>query len=105
MSIQNTDFFHAAAVVTVAGGTPTLTSQRGFSAVADTGPGVVTLTMDPPIDPTARVVSVTPTSGATFATATVENTDDSTIVVRTFDAAGAALDNVSFGITVLRFVQ
>lgn len=107
MSIQNTDFFHAAARVAYAvPGTPSYLAQRGFAgAIVDNGPGDFTLTLDQGVDSSARVVAVTPTSGGTFAVATVQDVSDNEIRVRTFDAAGAALDNVEVAITVLRFNQ
>lgn len=107
MSIQNTDFFHAAARVGYsAPGTPAYFAQRGFAgAVVDNGPGDFTLTLEQGVDASARVVAVTPTSGGTYATATVQDVSDNEIRIRTFDAAGAALDNVEVAITVLRFNQ
>lgn len=107
MSIQINDFFHAAAKIGyTTPGTPDYLAQRGFAGqVVDNGPGDFTLTFDQPVDAQSRVVSVTPTSAATFATATVQEVNDDSIRVRTFDAAGATLDNVEVAVTVLRFVQ
>lgn len=90
----------AIAHVTVAGGTPSFDSNRGFSALADTGAGVVTLTLSADNAQnltSAGSVEVT-CDLATFAAATVTITDTRTIVVRTWDAVGVALDNVSFWI-------
>lgn len=91
----------ALAAVAVAAGTPSFGSNRGFSAIADTGAGVVTLTLDnAQALLTAGNVQVTTNSGATFSAATVEIASATSIVVRTFDAAGAALDNIGFWIRV-----
>lgn len=106
MAIMINDMFHAAAQVAVAGGVPSYTSQRGFSGtIVDNGPGDFTLTFDNAVDPTARTVQVTPTSGATFATATVQDVDDASVRIRTFDAAGVALDNIGVAVTVMRHIQ
>lgn len=91
----------ALAHVAVAAGVPSFSYNRGFSAIADTGAGVVTLTLsDAQAVLTAGNVQVTPSSGATFAVATVEAASATSIVVRTFDAAGAALDNIGFWIRI-----
>lgn len=91
----------ALAHVDVTAGAPTFDFNRGFSAIADTGPGVVTLTLSNAQNLTDNaLVSVTPSSGATFAVATVEAASTTSIVVRTFDAAGAALDDIGFWIRV-----
>lgn len=104
MSIYISDSFHAAANVNfTVPGTPAFTSQNGFSGTpADTGVGVTTLTLTDAIDAAAMVVQATPIS-ATFAALTCTITDDTTIVVRAWDAAGAALDNIPFAISILRY--
>jgi hypothetical protein len=86
--------------VTVAAGVPSFTFNRGFSAIADTAAGVVTLTLDNAQDlDGAAIVSVTP-NFATFAAATVSITSNTVLVVRTWDAAGAALDDCSFWVRI-----
>lgn len=90
----------ALASVTVAGGVPSFSSNRGFSAIADTGAGVVTLTLsDAQALTTAGNVQCTPSS-AIYAVCTVEVASATSLVVRTWDAAGMALDNISFWIRV-----
>lgn len=93
--------WQAIAFVTVAAGTPALTSGRGFLSVADTGAGVVTMELAHPLDTDHCVILATPVL-ETFAAVTVTITDEDTLVVRTWDAAGAALDNVSYTIAVGR---
>ena len=90
----------ALASVAVAGGVPSFSSNRGFSAIADTGAGVVTLTLDnAQALLTAGNVQCTP-QGALYAVCTVEVASATSLVVRTWDAAGAALDNIGFWIRV-----
>lgn len=90
----------ALAHVAVAGGVPAFSFNRGFSAIADTGAGVVTLTLQNAQDlDGSAIVEVTPNTEL-FAVATVEVTGADTLVVRTWDAAGAALDNISFWIRI-----
>lgn len=90
----------ALAHVTVAGGVPSFTFNRGFSAIADTAAGVVTLTLDNAQDlDAAAVVNVTPNSVlAVFPSVSI--TSNTVLVVRTWDAAGVAADDVSFWIRI-----
>lgn len=90
----------ALASVAVQAGVPSFSSNRGFSAIADTGAGVVTLTLtDAQELLTAGNVQATPAT-ALCAIVTVEVTSPTTVVVRTWDALGAAMDNIGFWIRV-----
>lgn len=88
----------AVAHVTVAAGTPAFDSNRGFASLADTGAGVVTMVLKDAQNLTTAGLCLVTVDNATFAAATVSITDTTTLVVRTWDAAGAALDNISFWI-------
>lgn len=92
----------ALAHVTVAGGVPSFTCNRGFTSLADTGAGVVTLTLNPDnaqdLD-AAAIVNVTVNS-ALSVHASVSITSNTVLVVRTWDAAGMAADDVSFWIRI-----
>lgn len=66
-------------------------SKTAGATTARTAAGVYTLTLSQEVDATEATVLVTPVR-ATFASATVEHTSDSVKTIRTWDAAGAALD-------------
>lgn len=90
----------ALAHVTVAGGVPSFTCNRGFSAIADTAAGVVTLTLTDAQDlDGAAVVSLTINSALAIH-GSVSITSNTVLVVRTWDAAGMAADDVSFWIRI-----
>lgn len=105
MAIYINDSFNAAAKVQFADpGVPSyLGTPGGFTdtGLVDVGPGITRLTLSEPVDPTARTVTASP-KGTVAALLTTIDVDDSTIEVRAFDAAGAALDNVAFDIQVMR---
>jgi hypothetical protein len=103
MAINISDSLHAAGnVLFTTPGTPAFGGQNGFLAtIIDAGPGDFTVSMDQQIDATARVVTAT-ASGALAAFVTVENVDDASFRVRTWDAAGAPLDNVPVSLIVHR---
>jgi len=105
MAIVIADAFHAAANVNYpAPGAPAFDgSPNGFSEVlVRNGPGDFTLELDQDLNVMDRTVHATPYSGATVAIVTTEDVDDTHVRIRTFDAAGAALDNVPVSVGVWR---
>lgn len=86
--------------VTVAAGVPTLTANRGFASIVDNGAGDFTLNLDnAQALNTAGNVQAT-CGGAIFAAITVEVVTATSIRCRTWDAAGAALDNINFWVRI-----
>lgn len=90
----------AFARVNVAGGTPSFAMNRGFASLADTGAGVVTLTLQNAVNLTSGATIDVCVLFATAAHATVTITSETVIVVRTWDVAGMALDDVSFTVRI-----
>lgn len=91
----------AFAHVAWAGGVPSFTQQRGFSSIADTAAGVATLTLTDAQNLTANGNVQVTCNLATFAVATVTITSTTVLVVRIWDAAGMALDDVPFWIRIM----
>lgn len=90
----------ALARVTNAAGASSFGMNRGFASVTHTAAGVYTLVLDQAQDlDSAAVVTVTPVS-ATFAALTVSVTNTTTLVVRSWDAAAMALDDIPFWIRI-----
>lgn len=90
----------AIAKVAWAAGTPSFDDQQGFTgAIIDNGAGDCTLTLNV-AGPVGEAVPVLTPNIATFANITFVQPSGSTIRVTTFDATGAALDNVPFTIVV-----
>lgn len=90
----------ALARVAVAGGVPSFSFNRGFASIVDNGAGDFSLNLDnAQALQTAGLVFVQ-CELATFAQATVEVVDADTIRIRTWDAAGMALDNVPFWVRI-----
>lgn len=103
MAIERPDVIWAGAVLAWAGGVPSFTTNRGFASLTDNGAGDVTLTFSPGLGIDANDATYAVTCRlATFAAYTLIVTDDENIRVRFWDAAGVALDNVPFDITVHR---
>ena len=81
-------------------GTPSFDVQQGFTgAIIDNGAGDCTLTLNAS-GPAGEAIPIVTPVFATCANTTVIQPSGSTIRVTTFDAAGAALDNVNFNIVV-----
>jgi hypothetical protein len=94
-----------AAHVAVGGGVATLVSSAGgVVSITRNGAGDLTLTLKAPGVNFAAghgpIVLVSAIAVA-FANVVATLTSATTIAIRTFDAAGAALDNVSFAVLVL----
>jgi hypothetical protein len=105
MAINISDSFHAAAVVGApVPGTPSYLTQSGFKGVpTDVAPGVFRLQFDDSskIDPTAGVFQGTCSANPPCVVQVVPLSDDE-IEVRTFDFAGAPLDDCTVSISVFR---
>lgn len=86
------------ALGSVVGGTGVANFSAG-AASARTATGIYTLTLDEPSDALACACLVT--ARGTTAFARVDQTSDTVKTVRTFDAAGAALDS-DFDFLILR---
>lgn len=74
---------------------PTCQAAHMVDGVARNGAGDYTITISTPnayLDALQSLALVSPASGATFAAATVERPTDATLRVRTFDAAGVAVE-------------
>ena len=92
--------------VTYAAGVPSIAAQNGvFASVGDTALGVATLNRDTDIGGGwvgGEIVVFVTAERATFGAMTYSLTDQNTIVVRGWDAAGAAQDT-DFSIEIRRY--
>ena len=107
MALQATYDIVAQARITVAGGVPSIVQQNGaFASVGDTGAGVYTLNRDTDVGSgwaAADIIVSLTVELATYAGITYTITDEDTIVVRTWDAAGEPLDNVPFSVEIRKY--
>lgn len=90
--------------VAVAGGVPSFTWVRGANSIADTGAGIVTITLDDPADATSpgTATFATPTTTANGFFVTSIRPADTTVAFYVWSATGAAADNVGFDFLVLQ---
>lgn len=91
----------AFANITFPGGTPTIASQSGdFDSIATGGAGVLDFTLKNEIDPDEAIYICTART-ATDAAVSVSAATDSTIQLRIWDIAGAALADLPCNIAIL----
>lgn len=90
--------------IAVAGGTPTFVWVRGASTIADTGAGIVTITLDDPADSVSPGTAsfATPTTTANGFFVTTDRPSDTLVRFYTWSATGVAADNVGFDFLVLQ---
>lgn len=101
MSPDNIDAKFWAAAGGVVGGTGVAAIQRGC-AMARTGAGVYTMTLDREVDATECTIQVTPRQAAA-AQYSVQHTSDTVKTISTFDAAtGATPTDTTFDVLVIK---
>lgn len=90
--------------VAVSLSTPSFTWVRGAYNIADTGPGIVTMTLDDPADASSPGTAsfATPTTSANGFFVTSVRPSDTTVAWYVWSATGAAADNVGFDFLVLQ---